>query len=38
VTEVGEIHHIDRGYVHIEEQLRALGADVVRTESGTFGG
>ncbi len=38
VTEVAEIHHIDRGYVHIEEQLRSLGADVVRTESATFGG
>ena len=37
VTEVAEIHHIDRGYVHIEEQLRSLGADVVRTESATFG-
>ena len=38
VTEVAEIHHIDRGYVRFEEQLRALGADVVRTESSTFGG
>ncbi|HEY3714475.1 MAG TPA: UDP-N-acetylglucosamine 1-carboxyvinyltransferase [Jatrophihabitantaceae bacterium] len=37
VTEVAEIRHIDRGYVRIEEQLRALGADVVRTESDTFG-
>jgi UDP-N-acetylglucosamine 1-carboxyvinyltransferase len=36
VTEVAEIRHIDRGYVRIEEQLRALGADVVRTESDTF--
>ena len=25
VTEVGEVHHIDRGYVRFEEQLRALG-------------
>ena len=25
VTEVAEIHHIDRGYVRFEEQLRALG-------------
>ncbi len=33
VTEVAEIHHIDRGYVRIEEQLRSLGADVVRAES-----
>jgi UDP-N-acetylglucosamine 1-carboxyvinyltransferase len=36
VTEVAEIRHIDRGYVRIEEQLRALGADVVRVESDTF--
>jgi UDP-N-acetylglucosamine 1-carboxyvinyltransferase len=38
VTEVAEIHHIDRGYVRIEEQLRGLGADVVRAESDAFGG
>ncbi len=38
VTEVAEIHHIDRGYVRFEEQLRALGADVERVESGVFGG
>jgi UDP-N-acetylglucosamine 1-carboxyvinyltransferase len=37
VTEVAEVHHIDRGYVRFEEQLRALGADVIRTESQTFG-
>jgi UDP-N-acetylglucosamine 1-carboxyvinyltransferase len=37
VTEVAELHHIDRGYVRFEEQLRALGADVVRMESETFG-
>lgn len=36
-TEVAEVHHIDRGYVRFEEQLRALGADVVRTESESFG-
>jgi UDP-N-acetylglucosamine 1-carboxyvinyltransferase len=30
VTEVAEIHHIDRGYVRFDEQLRALGADVRR--------
>jgi len=34
VTEVAEIHHIDRGYVRFEEQLRALGADVQRVEVG----
>ena len=37
VTEVAEIHHIDRGYVRFEEQLRDLGADVQRMESTTFG-
>lgn len=37
VTEVGEIQHIDRGYVRLEEQLRALGATIERVESGTFG-
>ncbi len=37
-TEVAEIHHIDRGYVRFDEQLRALGADVIRTESDSFGG
>jgi UDP-N-acetylglucosamine 1-carboxyvinyltransferase len=37
VTEIGEIHHIDRGYVRIEEQLRLLGADARRVESDTFG-
>ncbi|MCW2497791.1 MAG: murA [Jatrophihabitans sp.] len=33
VTEVAEVHHIDRGYVRIEEQLRALGAEVERVET-----
>lgn len=37
VTEVGEVHHIDRGYVRLEEQLRRLGATIERAESGTFG-
>ena len=37
VTEIAEVHHIDRGYVRFEEQLQALGADVVRTESASFG-
>jgi UDP-N-acetylglucosamine 1-carboxyvinyltransferase len=37
-TEVAEVHHIDRGYVRFEEQLRSLGADVVRVESKSFGG
>ncbi len=33
VTEIAEIHHIDRGYVRFEEQLQALGADVQRVEA-----
>jgi len=37
VTEVSEIHHIDRGYVRFDEQMRALGADVTRVDSDSFG-
>ena len=33
ITEVAEIHHIDRGYVRFEEQLRSLGADVQRVDT-----
>jgi UDP-N-acetylglucosamine 1-carboxyvinyltransferase len=33
VTEVAEVHHIDRGYVRFEEQLRALGADIERIDT-----
>ncbi|MFB0919210.1 MAG: UDP-N-acetylglucosamine 1-carboxyvinyltransferase [Clostridiaceae bacterium] len=29
-TEITDIEHIDRGYPHIEEKLRALGADIER--------
>lgn len=32
VTLVSEIHHIDRGYPRFDEQLRQLGADVVRED------
>jgi UDP-N-acetylglucosamine 1-carboxyvinyltransferase len=32
VTEVGDIHHIDRGYVRLERDLVALGAPVERVE------
>ena len=32
VTEVGDIHHIDRGYVRLEQDLTALGAAVERVE------
>jgi UDP-N-acetylglucosamine 1-carboxyvinyltransferase len=38
VTEIAEVHHIDRGYVRFEEQLSELGADVRRAESEAFGG
>ena len=37
VTEVAEVHHIDRGYVRLEDQLRNLGAEIERVESATFG-
>ncbi len=30
VSEVTNLHHIDRGYEHFEEKLRALGAKIVR--------
>jgi UDP-N-acetylglucosamine 1-carboxyvinyltransferase len=29
-TEIGCIHHIDRGYDKIVEKLRSLGADITR--------
>ncbi|QZY55531.1 UDP-N-acetylglucosamine 1-carboxyvinyltransferase [Crassaminicella profunda] len=31
-TEIGDIYHIDRGYVNIEKKLRALGAKIRREE------
>lgn len=31
-TEIGDIYHIDRGYVHIEEKFRSLGADIYRID------
>jgi UDP-N-acetylglucosamine 1-carboxyvinyltransferase len=31
-TEVRRVYHIDRGYEHIEEKLRALGADIQRVK------
>ena len=31
-TEIGEIQHIDRGYSHIDEKLRRLGAHIKRIE------
>ncbi|MBE6727578.1 MAG: UDP-N-acetylglucosamine 1-carboxyvinyltransferase [Ruminococcaceae bacterium] len=33
ITEVTEIGHIDRGYEHIAEKFRALGADICRVET-----
>jgi UDP-N-acetylglucosamine 1-carboxyvinyltransferase len=32
VTEVGDIQHIDRGYVDFERDLRSLGADIERLD------
>lgn len=32
VTEVGDLHHIDRGYDHLVEKLQGLGADIVRVD------
>ena len=29
-TEIVDIEHIDRGYPHIEEKFRSLGADIRR--------
>lgn len=29
-TIISDIYHIDRGYTHIEEKLRKLGADIIR--------
>ena len=29
VTEVGDLRHIDRGYDHLVEKLRGLGADII---------
>ena len=31
-TEITNIEHIDRGYPHIENKFRALGADIRRIE------
>ncbi|MDP4094763.1 MAG: UDP-N-acetylglucosamine 1-carboxyvinyltransferase [Bacillota bacterium] len=32
ITEITDIEHIERGYVGIEEKLRALGANIVKAE------
>ena len=31
-TEITSIEHIDRGYPHIEDKFRALGANIRRIE------
>ena len=31
-TEIGDIYHIDRGYVNIEEKFRKLGVDIYRID------
>ena len=31
-TEISDIFHIDRGYTHMAEKLRNLGADICRVE------
>jgi UDP-N-acetylglucosamine 1-carboxyvinyltransferase len=33
VSEIESIYHIDRGYERIEEKLRTLGANIIRTNS-----
>ena len=30
VSQISEIHHIDRGYENIEQSLRSVGADIKR--------
>jgi UDP-N-acetylglucosamine 1-carboxyvinyltransferase len=30
ITEISRIYHIDRGYVKLEEKLKALGANIKR--------
>ena len=32
VTEVFNLHHIDRGYENIEEKFRKLGANIERVQ------
>ena len=31
-TEVTQVYHIDRGYEHFADKLRALGANIMRVE------
>jgi UDP-N-acetylglucosamine 1-carboxyvinyltransferase len=32
VTEVSRVYHIDRGYEHLDEKLRGLGAEIERVK------
>ena len=32
ITEVQDVHHVDRGYPDFVDQLRGLGAEVRRTQ------
>jgi len=32
-TEVSRVYHIDRGYEHLDEKLRELGADIERVQA-----
>jgi UDP-N-acetylglucosamine 1-carboxyvinyltransferase len=38
VTELRDVHHIDRGYERFEEKLRSLGADVERVPVSSLAG
>src|SRR3989338_7777629 len=31
-SEIGDIHHVDRGYEHLEERLQKIGADIKRID------
>ena len=37
-TEITNIEHIDRGYPHIEDKFKALGADIRRVDKISLGG
>jgi UDP-N-acetylglucosamine 1-carboxyvinyltransferase len=34
-TEILRVYHIDRGYEHIEQKMKSLGADIIRAAPGT---
>src|SRR4029077_15310700 len=34
ITEVSRVYHIDRGYEHLDEKLRELGAEIERVQAG----